>query len=194
MRKLLAICLSGLFLVMAGCQGDATTTGPLAAPAFSSSGDDDSEIIVVELRGTATGVTQEIDDTEMLCFTVDMVELESGEVIGEGTDCLDLASIVGGAGGAFALSNTTFFNFDDYGTIKSQNRTTISPVVEGSPGLTHLTGDLPDADNILSGTDEFEDIEGTARLSGLVDLTNFPTTMTLNCIFVLTFDDEDEDD
>ncbi len=161
-------------------------------------GDDgDSEIIVVDLRGTAEGEFRMIDGTEMDCFDVQLFDPRKDRVIGEGTDCLDLASIVGDPTvGAFAISNTTFFHFDDYGSIKSRNRTTIAPVVEGSPGTTHITGDIAVTNNILSGTDEFEDIEGISILRGAVDMSLFfsDNIITFRCLFVLTFDDEDDDD
>ena len=96
--------------------------------------------LAVVVQGTATGEFRMIDGVEMDCFDVDLVDAVTGRIVGRGTDCLDLNSIVpdpsGGTG--FSISNTTFFHLPG-GTIKSRNRTTIQPVLEGSPGITHLT-------------------------------------------------------
>ena len=205
----LACGLVSVLFLFTGC-GDGPA-GPSSEAAFSSASSSDKSgksgqsgksgksgkserNLIVELKGTAEGEFREIDGTEMDCFDVDLFDVASGELIGTGTDCLDLNSIAGGdpaAGEAFAISNTTFFNFSD-GSIKSRNRTTISPVIEGSPEMTHSTSDVPTVNNILEGTGEFEEVEGIARLAGAVNMSLFfsDNIITFNCIFVLSLDDD----
>lgn len=145
--------------------------------------------IVIELVGTAEGETRTVDGVEMDCFDLDVIDPRTGRVIGEGTDCLDLGSIVGDpTTGPFAINNTQFFHLKG-GFVKSRLRTTISPVVDfSSLGLTHITGDVPGG-TILEGTGRFRRLEGgLARLSGAVDMSEFfsNNTITFNCIFVLS--------
>lgn len=145
--------------------------------------------IVIELVGTAAGETRTVDGVPMNCFDLDVIDPGTGRVIGEGSDCLDLASIVGDpGGGGFAINNTQFFHLQG-GTVKSQLRTTIQPVsLPGPPGPTHITGDVPGGE-ILEGTGRFRRLEGgVARLSGAVDMSKFSSdnTITFNCIFVLS--------
>ncbi|MCH8805749.1 MAG: hypothetical protein IH986_06650 [Planctomycetes bacterium] len=149
--------------------------------------------LAVVIQGTATGELRMIDGVEMNCFDVDLVDAASGRIIGRGTDCLDLNSIVpdpsGGAG--FSISNTQFFHLPG-GTIKSRHRTTIQPVLEGSPGITHITGAIPAAPNILGGTGRYRDAEGTVRLTGAVDLSRLAgeNIITFDCVFRIDLSDK----
>ena len=184
---------AALLVMSAGCTDDTpTTTGP------STTGVSESHVggghargpnIVIELVGTAVGEFRVVDGIEMDCFDIDIIDPGTGRVIGEGTDCLDLASITGDplGGEGFALSNTQFFHLRG-GFVKSSLRTTIQPVVEASSaGNTHITGDAPGGE-ILEGTGRFRGLEGgVARLSGAVDLSQFDSNIiTFNCIFVLS--------
>ena len=163
--------------------GDSRTVAPNVVPEGPPN-------IVVLLAGTATGEIRDIDGTPMDCFDVELFDLKTGHKIGDGADCLDLGSVVGDPTlGGFAISNTTFFNLPG-GSIKSRNRTTIAPIVEGSPGQTHLTGDLAAANNILDGTGRFAGAEGIAQLFGSVNMSQFFSSniISFNCVFVLSFD------
>ena len=157
---------------------------------FSKTGDDLQ--IAVILAGTATGETRDINGSPMECFDVDLIAPGSGEVIGQGTDCLDLATIspIGDDGG-FQIDNTTFFNFDE-GTIVSLSRTTVQPVSDPLPssGPTHLTSESGSGDNIIAnmGTGDFNGASGSTRLSGSVDMAAFTgpgSQITFDCIFVI---------
>jgi hypothetical protein len=150
--------------------------------------------LVVALRGTAEGVPQEIPETDEgttqgLCFTVDLVDLATGNVIGDATDCL--ADIVPDAGGGMALTGTTFFNFPG-GTVVARGRTTVQPILDGSVDFTHITGAIPsEGDNsVLSGTGRFNGAEGPVRLSGAVNLSKLDSEgkITFDCIFTLSLD------
>ncbi len=188
--------LVGALLVMSGGCSDSTPTS--TSPSIT--GVSESQLgsgyargpnIVIEFVGTAQGEMREVDGILMDCFDLDVIDPRTGRVIGEGSDCLDLNSIVGDplGGEGFALSNTQFFHLRG-GFVKSSLRTTIQPVVEASSaGNTHITGDAPGGE-ILEGTGRFRGLEGgVARLSGAVDLSQFDSNIiTFNCIFVLSHD------
>lgn len=150
------------------------------------------ERLAVVVKGTAMGEFRDIGGVSMDCFDVDLVDAASGRIIGRGTDCLDLSSIVGDPSvGGFAISNTTFFDLPG-GTLTSQNRTTIQPVIEGSPESTHITGDIAEAMNVLDGTGRFQGAEGTVRLTGAVDMSRFfsDNMISFNCVFRIDLDHE----
>lgn len=155
---------------------------------FAPGGDD----IVVVLRGTAVGEMTAIPATdagteEALCFSVDLIDVASGDVIGDATDCL--ADIEGDGATGMQLTNITTFNFPD-GTLVAQGRVTIQPVLDGSEGFTHITGAIPAAgeESVVSGTGVFEGASGQVRLSGAVDMSQLEsdTQLTLECIFVIS--------
>ena len=159
------------------------------------------ETITVELRGTATGVGRSIENLDgvmkdMVCFDVDLFKPGTDKMVGEGTDCFDFDTLVS-EGPGFTFSNTTFFHLKG-GTIVSQNRTTVQPVIDDSSagsGVTHITGDIPDPtlNNIISTTGKFRKAAtGSVRLSGAADLS-VPGDVTFSCIFVISLDMEDDD-
>ena len=153
---------------------------------------DSGRQIAVVLAGTATGETRDINGSPMECFDVNLLDPANGKVIGNGTDCLDLASIeMIGDDGGMLLNNTTFFKFDD-GTIVSLSLTAAQPVSDPLPtsGPTHITGEISGGDNILAemGTGKYAGIRGSTRLSGMVDMSAFSgpgTQVTFDCIFVI---------
>lgn len=162
------------------------------------------ETITVELRGTATGELRMVEnldgvDKEMVCFDVSLFKPGTDKMVGQGTDCFDFSTLVlspaGGPG--FTFSNTTFFHLKG-GTIVSQNRTTVQPVIDDSSagsGVTHITGDIPDPtlNNVISTTGKFSKAAtGSVRLSGGADLS-VPGDVTFSCIFVISLDMEDDD-
>jgi hypothetical protein len=148
-----------------------------------------SRTIVVELRGTATGEFRDIDGVQMICYDVGLFDVTTGRRLGDGMDCWDLNTIAGGdpTFEGFAISNTTFFHLRG-GSLMSRNRTTIQPVIDGSPGMTHLTGDLATENNILDGTRRFAGAEGTSVLRGAVDMSQFfsDAIISFNCLYVLS--------
>lgn len=150
--------------------------------------------LVVALRGTGEVAIQEIPETDQgttegLCFTVDLVDLATGNVIGDATDCL--ADIDPDAGGGMALTGTTIFNFPG-GTLVSRGRTSVQPVLDGSVDFTHITGAVPqDGENsVLSGTGRFNRATGSVRLSGAVNLSELDSDgkITFDCVFVISLD------
>ena len=185
-------CSSAFLLVLfAACGNESLGDLTGSSVALREDGAGVGPNIVVEFVGTAQGEFRDVDGIQMDCFDVDIVDPATGRVIGNGTDCLDLLSIVGDPTiEGFAINNTQFFHLNG-GFVKSLLRTTIQPVLDGSSvGNTHITGDVPGGE-ILEGTGRFSRLEGgVARLSGAVDMSLFfsENTITFNCIFVLTID------
>ncbi len=175
-----------VLVVGAACSDDDDDEGDNAA--YAPGGND----IVVALRGTAVGEMQPIPATdagteEGLCFTVDLVDLATGDVIGDATDCL--ADIDGDGATGMALIGTTTFNFPE-GTLVSRGRTTVQPVLEGSVDFTHITGAVPDdgENSVLSGTGVFDGATGQVRLSGAVNMSELDSDgkITFDCVFVIS--------
>ncbi len=162
------------------------------ASANAQIGDGIGQSLAVVLQGTAEGEFRMIDGVEMECFDVDLVDAASGRIIGLATDCLDLNSIVpdpdGGAG--FSVNNTQFFHLPG-GMIQTSIRSTIQPVLEGSSGITHITGSIGDEMNIVGGTGRYQNAQGTVRLNGAVDLSRLgEAIVTFDCVFRIVLSDE----
>jgi hypothetical protein len=127
-------------------------------------------------------------EDEATCFTVDLIDLETNEVIGDATDCLSNITEVGDG---LTLVGTTTFNFPQ-GQLVTRGLTTVQPLLHGENGFTHSTGAPPPLNgesNILSGTGVFADSvgSGTARLSGLVDMSRLGDEgiLRFDCLFVI---------
>ncbi|UCD69049.1 MAG: hypothetical protein JSW48_02850, partial [Betaproteobacteria bacterium] len=118
-----------------------------------------------------------------LCYDVDLVNVRNGKIIGSATDCLTDIDAESGAPGV-ALTGTTFFFFRG-GTVVTRGLTTVQPVLHGSPDFTHITGAIPQEgdNNVIYGDRKFKHVRGTARLSGAVNLVNFPDEITFDCAF-----------
>ena len=71
-------------------------------------------------------------------------------------------------------------------------RSTIQPVLEGSPGITHITGSIGDEMNIVAGTGRYQNAQGTARLVGAVNLARLAdeNIITFDCVFRIVLSDE----
>lgn len=174
------------------------------ATAFVVFGTSDAEAkngpknFVVVLQGTAEGRAETINEVDNICFDVDLVDPSTDRRIGSGTDCLALGTfspigvVEPTSLQGFRIVNTTFFNLPG-GQIVSRSLTTIQPVhpdeVDPVSGPTHITGEVGQNDNILSGTGRFGEVSGSTRLSGAVDLRDFTlaagSPITFDCIFVI---------
>jgi hypothetical protein len=168
--------------------------------------------LVVQLAGTAVGEMRQIDtngdgtpDKEANCFDVDLVDPNSGEKLGTGSDCLsDLEVLNPGDPGCenpdesiggcdVRLLDTTIFNFSD-GTLVSQGAVSI-PVANDEDtldaGITHVTGSFPTENNILYGTGRFENVQGKVRVSGGVNMSTTVKTneITFDCFFHLQLEE-----
>ena len=150
--------------------------------------------MVVALVGTDTATSTTLPDfgdgngeLDALCFTVDLVDVSTNQVIGDATDCL--SNISGDPVVGMALTGTTIFNFPQ-GQLVSRGSTTVQPILHPSPqdGFTHVTGaPAPSSgSNIIDGTKAFKNADGTVRLSGLVNLENLGSgEITFDCVFVI---------
>ncbi len=174
----------------------------LVAPVIAQAKDGNN--IVVTLRGVG-GLMLPGDNPPLpgpaLCFETDLFDTKTDRLIGSGIDCLD--EIVsydsdGTSPGVDAfptleLTRTTFFYLPQ-GTMAATGRTTVAPIFEGSPSVTHIVGDItgPGGDNILTehGTRRFKNKSGSVRLSGAVDMTALATLgeIGFNCVFVIDLD------
>jgi hypothetical protein len=149
----------------------------------------------IEFSGTDVGEVRDIDGTSMMCFDGVFLDIETGAVIGRGSDCLDLGSIEGGnpfAGDTFVMSNTTFIELPG-GTIVTRQRPTLAPIVQGTTGasenaVTHITGDYSRG-VIVSGSGAFRGLTGSVRLHGAVDMSGFTgaagSPIGFNCVFLI---------
>lgn len=125
-----------------------------------------------------------------MCFDVEVFDLKTGIKIGNGTDCL---SNVTPNGDGVQLVGTTFFN-TYFGNLVTRGVTTVK---EGNPeslqGFSHITGSAPSGgSDVLSGTGWFSGATGSARLSGLVDMSQFAggvgQPIEFDCLFVVKLD------
>lgn len=163
--------------------------------------------LVVQLAGTAVGETREIDtdgdgvpDKEANCFDLDLVDPNNGLKVGTGSDCLSDLEVLNPddpdcnpaeslVGCAVRLIDTAILQFND-GTIVSQGAVSIPVVLDDGTrdaGISHITGSFPTENNILYGTERFEGVQGSVRVSGGVDMTDTVAAneITFDCFFYL---------
>jgi hypothetical protein len=116
------------------------------------------------------------------CYDVDLIDLQTGHIIGTATDAIaDMAP----SGTGFTVTNTTYFNLPQ-GTIVARGVVTLQPTLVPTPGVSVITGAFPQLGeyNILSGTGRFKNATGISRLSGGADMS-IPGQVGFDCIFVL---------
>jgi hypothetical protein len=151
------------------------------------------QVLTLNLKGTGTAYLAEIPvidgtgTTTGTCFDVGLFDMSTGLQVGTATDCLaDLVDEMGGT----RLIGTTYFKFTGGATIVTRGKTTVMPVLHGSPGFTHVTGAGADGNGILSGTNQYANASGSVRLSGLVNLSKLASDgqITFDCIFVMNLD------
>lgn len=65
-------------------------------------------------------------------------------------------------------------------------------IIPGGQSITHITGASSDGNSIIGGTRRFSDKTGSARLSGMVDMSNFAgnvgDTIVFDCLFIIDLD------
>lgn len=159
-------------------------TGMLGASVDAQAQNADPNIVVI-LRGLGELMAAP-PITDALCYEAELVQAHTDRVIGTGIDCLEDIQMVGGG---ISLNRTTFFHFPQ-GDLVANGITTVAPVTGGSPGFTHVVGDIPapGTNSIINGTRRFAGATGSVRLSGAVDLSAFPAATEFNCIFVIDLD------
>jgi hypothetical protein len=157
---------------------------------------------VFNVIGAAPAVAREVPDPdgepgELMpadCFDVDLIDMKNKRLIGTATDCLSRLEVVTGDFEHIRLIGTTTFNLPQ-GSLTTQGLTTVAivkqpthtpptPSTPNGVSVTHITGAAGIGNAIIGGTGRFRNASGTARLSGMVDLSE-PGEITFDCIFVI---------
>ncbi|MCK5276219.1 MAG: hypothetical protein KAR37_16310 [Alphaproteobacteria bacterium] len=176
----------------------------------SSAAADESERLALQFLGTATGTSWDllseatVAEIDMLaqdgnfnpadlegfgCFEIDLVDPSSGVVVGTGVDCL-APTPVGPEGNVFDAIEVEAFSFFILpgGAFVSNGLTSVRAFLPGigdGDGFTHVTGSLPEQNNILAATGQFKD-KGSTRVSGAVDLSQFGAgIVAFNCLWIV---------
>ncbi len=131
-----------------------------------------------------------VADDPAICFDVDLINAKNQQLIGTGTDCLsDIREI----GTGLALVGTTFFHMP-MGDLVVRGNTSVQPVIQptvtpAGQTITHTTGAAGTGNAVIDGTNRFAGATGTARLSGMVDLSDFAGNVgdpiSFDCLFVI---------
>ncbi len=162
------------------------------------------ETMVLQVVGEGRARTRTVwapdGRTEATCFTVDLVDVASGETVGKARDCLSNIQVISDDGPSLALTGTTFFMFDNGDRIVARGLTTVQPKTTSNTNeITHITGAIPSADDANNegfgvvtrlGRGQYADTGGGARLSGAVNLSKLADEgkIAFDCIFILTLD------
>ena len=151
---------------------------------------------VLNLVGTGTMYIDSVPDAEIpgeyvdaWCFDVDLVDLRIGKKLGQATDCLDNSrQEYALSESGIAMIGTTYFNLPG-GMLAIQGRTTVQPRNWPTREFTHITGGNSAGNAVLYGSGKYRNASGTARLSGMVDLSGFKgmvgDPISFDCIFVV---------
>ena len=164
----------------------------------TADGGDLSQLAQDLMEDTGVAVSGDFD-----CFELPVFDLESGNPVGIGVDCLN---VFDGDNSGAKIEAITFF-FLPRGSLVSHGCTSVRPFWAGvgDSGVTHMTGSISPAelggDNppvagtpcestggivyATKGMSKFSD--GAARLSGAVNLSNAGAgEITFSCLFVLS--------
>lgn len=117
------------------------------------------------------------------CFFMELIDAETGEVIGSLDDCG--LSMTPNDDGTQLAEQLAVFSITGKGTFISENFVLLTP----KEGAVFSTQFQPQANNILTGTGDFEGAEGTVSLDGEADLTLLDSgIVTFNCTFTVEID------
>ena len=132
----------------------------------------------VSMSNPATG-----EQDEGFCFLMDMVDADTGKVIGTVNDC-DIKTTEF-PDGTLVSTVVTTFNFDGRGSI-----TSVSEVLQTPIGDEKFTTEFtPVENNIFETTFDFEGSEGKVTLKGEIDLAEFDQNIVgFNCNFTIDLD------
>ncbi len=139
-------------------------------------------------KGVSEGVPTTVKDPingenlEVACFTMEMFDANTGELVGTLVDCeLETTELENGN----ILSRVlTTFNLEGRGSITAESQVLQEPLKE--EGLFSTKFD-PEQNNVVATTGEFEGRAGKASLDGEVDLSGFfdQGVVTFNCTFTI---------
>lgn len=137
------------------------------------------------LEGLDPEIQELILDPDTLCYEIPLERMKNGKIIGTGLDCL---ANIEPDGDAITLTDVTIFNIKKK-VLVSVSDVTIQPnLTADTENVTHITGSFPAENNIVYGTKKFEDASGSVRLSGGVNMSDFPEKIVFDCIFVINLD------
>lgn len=175
----------------------------LLAAASSANADEDATVpgfghgtVVLAFKGTGDLSFGPVPDPDnvlgdnpdpALCFTVDLVDVRRGRVVGEATDCF----VVLGAdeNGGLQVFGTSTFDFGGGHAFTSQAFVSVQPTTVETPGRTHITGavPLPWENTVIEGTGRYEGFQASVRLAGAVDLSKLMSEgkVTFDCLFAI---------
>lgn len=120
------------------------------------------------------------------CFLMDLIDPETGKVIGTLQDCV-VDNVTNSVGVIFSRVITTI-NINGRGTIQAENQViqTLQPPDEALNFTTEFT---PTENNIIATAFEFEGQEGTVALIGEVNLSNLDQgIVSFNCNFTINLE------
>lgn len=165
----------------------------------SAEGNGGGKHYVLNLIGTGYMYESYVEDIDgdgvadpASCFDVDLINAKNQQYIGTATDCLSDITAIDEAGTILALVGTTTFRMPQ-GELVVRGMTTVQPVhqltvTSDGQEMTHITGAAGSGDAVVNGTGRFAGAAGTARLSGMVNLSAFNgvnTPIIFNCLFVV---------
>lgn len=191
----------------------------LALPAAAAPpADSNSETLALQFLGTATGAAWDglspatVAEIEALaddgalklkdlndfgCFEIDLVDPASGVIVGTGVDCLAPTPVgpVGNEFDAIVVEAFSFFMLPG-GSFVSNGLTSVRAFIPGigdaGGDFTHVTGSLPDGDNIVGANGQFAE-SGSTRVSGAVDLSQFGAgIVSFNCLWIVEIELDDD--
>ncbi|MDH3948172.1 MAG: hypothetical protein OEU74_04340 [Gammaproteobacteria bacterium] len=181
-------------VIVAGYLGALLIGGSLGANADDQGAGNHYVLNLVGTGAMYDGLVPDIDgdghDDPAICFDVNLVDMLNQRNAGTATDCL---SNVTPTGTGVALVGTTYFNLPQ-GELVVRGNTTVQPVFHptvtpAEQTITHITGAASPDNAVISGTRNFAGAEGTVRLSGMVDMTNFNGNVgdpiSFDCLFVV---------
>jgi len=159
------------------------------------------EIADVDLNEDTDMTPQDIATFESAgCWAIDLIDSASQIPLGIGIDCLvPLDGDPDSNGSGISLMALSFFVMES-GTIVTQGFTSVRPFRDEIPpyggigdadgSVTHMTGSIPsDKSGVVGGTGTFADKVGAARVSGAVNLDDFPAQITFDCLWVVEVED-----
>ena len=134
------------------------------------------------------------------CWAIDLIDSASQIPLGVGIDCLvPLDGDPDSNGSGISLMALSLFVMES-GTLVTQGLTSVRPFRDEIPlyggigdaggNVTHMTGSIPsDKSGVIGGTGVFADKVGAARVSGAVNLANFPAQITFDCLWIVEVED-----
>ncbi len=160
------------------------------------SGQPEPETILLEVigKGTVLGQPKSVvhpktgEAFEANCFLMDLIDPDTGEVIGSLEDCvLGMETPSDGTITSHVISS---ININGRGTIQAENFV-FQELKAPMQDLIFDTSFTPIENNVINTTFEFEGMEGSVSLEGEVNLSQLvDSIVTFNCLFTVELEKE----